>query len=302
MIPKLIHLKVLRTKASPTASSELPRPLTAYERKCLTDLERAGKVLPEELDLLAEGHEEPYDLDTLSQGMFAYLNFAARYANSFEWFRFLELSDRTRLMKTLYTALLSVRFAYNFDGDVHRIPCLSVMCQHYNIDQPCPLTFVPPCQGDDGVKCQRMDWVQVLYMNTKEDDIVEALKESMFQMSSRVNKDRTIRNLVSCSLLISVLVIVMIMSMQMQMVLFTQSNQPVTCPQYLHYHHTFYLTLLRRYLQHKHRSTPKATEEYWHVYKIIELYHQRRVVADQLISKLDCSKMPHLLSEIYDLA
>lgn len=132
MIPRFIHLKTCKTtiKTStllPSTSPNFYRPLTAYEQKCLADLEQAGKVIPEELDLLAKGHEDPFDLISLSQGSFAYLKFSARYANFFELFRSLELSDRTRLIKTLYDSMITVRFAYNFDGNLHGIPYLSVI-------------------------------------------------------------------------------------------------------------------------------------------------------------------------------
>lgn len=87
----------------------------------------------------------------------------------------------------------------------------------------------------------------------------------------------------------------------MQMILFLQPNQRVTCAEYLHYYQTFYLNLLRRYLEHKHGSTPKAVQEYNYVYKIIELYFEERVITDQLISQFDGTKMPQLFSEIYDM-
>ena len=71
---------------------------------------------------------------------------------------------------------------------------------------------------------------------------------------------------------------------------------------FLRYYHTFYRTLLRKYLQHKYKSINQAIKQYYSLTSILEniekIKENERIL---IIKEIDSNQIPQILAEIYNL-
>jgi len=81
-----------------------------------------------------------------------------------------------------------------------------------------------------------------------------------------------------------------------------RSRESVSCVEFLKYYHIRYCLLLRRYLQHKLRNKKLANKRYLTIRQLLARIDIIRTnERTLLVREIDCTHIPHILYEIYNL-
>lgn len=87
----------------------------------------------------------------------------------------------------------------------------------------------------------------------------------------------------------------------MFVVLLFQPNSQLGCNEYIQYYAHFFVNLLKRYLIVKQQSHSLGVQAFNRAMRIINICKESRLVAHAFFDSIELHKVPHLMTELYEL-